>query len=114
MKMVHIITDRCVGELDGSCVDVCPVDCIYEGNEKRYINPNECIDCGACVTVCPVSAIFGPNDEQDPLWIDDNRAFFDETLPGRDEPLGDPGGASDAGPIGVDTPRVAELAAKNE
>ena len=33
--MTHVITDKCIGEMDGSCVDVCPVDCIYEGLEKR-------------------------------------------------------------------------------
>jgi len=108
--MTHVITDVCVGEMDGSCVDVCPVDSIYEGLRKRYINPNECIDCGACVTACPVSAIFGPNDEQDPLWVADNRAFFEEVLPTRSEPIGDPGGGSSFGPVGVDTPLVAEMA----
>jgi len=108
--MPHAITAECVGELDGSCVDVCPVDCIYEGLEKRYINPNECIDCGACVTVCPVSAIFGPHDPQQPEWLDDNRVFFESTLPGRAEPVGDPGGGSSYGPVGVDTPLVTGLA----
>lgn len=109
--MAHAITSECIGELDGSCVDVCPVDSIYEGAEKRYINPNECIDCGACITVCPVSAIFGPNDPQQPLWLDDNRAFFEEVLPGRNEPVGDPGGGSSYGPVGSDTPLVISSAA---
>jgi NAD-dependent dihydropyrimidine dehydrogenase PreA subunit len=109
--MAYVITGECVGEMDGSCVDVCPVDCIYEGLEKRYINPNECIDCGACVTVCPVSAIFGPNDPQQPIWVDDNRAFFELPLPTRSEPIGDPGGGSSFGPVGVDTPLVAEQVA---
>lgn len=109
--MTYVIDDQCVGEFDGSCVDVCPVDCIYEGAEKRYINPNECIDCGACLTACPVSAIKGPNDGQDPVWVDDNRAFFELPLPTRSEPVGDPGGASTYGVVGVDTPLVAEIAA---
>jgi len=109
--MTHAITDKCIGEMDGSCVDVCPVDCIYEGLEKRYINPNECIDCGACVTACPVSAIQGPLDVQDQVWLDDNRAFFELPLPGRPEPLGDPGGALSVGPLGVDTPLVTEIVA---
>lgn len=109
--MTHVITDACIGEMDASCVDVCPVDCIYEGVEKRYINPDECIDCGACVTACPVSAIFGPNDPQDPVWAEDNRVFFEEALPGRDEPLGSPGGASAVGPVGADTPLASRIAA---
>jgi NAD-dependent dihydropyrimidine dehydrogenase PreA subunit len=110
--MTHAITNKCVGELDGACVDVCPVDCIYEGLEKRYINPNECIDCGACLTVCPVSAIFGPKDPQDVIWLDDNRAFFETTLLGRSEPIGDPGGGTSYGAVGVDTPLVTEMRAE--
>lgn len=109
--MTHAITSKCVDELDGACVDVCPVDCIYEGLEKRYINPNECIDCGACMTVCPVSAIFGPKDPQQPIWLEDNRAFFETTLPGCSEPIGDPGGGTSYGPVGVDTPLVTEMRA---
>jgi len=41
---------------DRSCVDVCPVDCIYEGEDQLYIHPDECIDCGACEPECPVTA----------------------------------------------------------
>jgi Fe-S-cluster-containing hydrogenase component 2 len=43
---------------DGACMDVCPVDCIYESIEQMFINPDECIDCGACVPACPVEAIW--------------------------------------------------------
>lgn len=39
----------------------------------------------------------------------DNEAFFAETLPGRNGPLGSPGGAARLGPLGVDTPLVAGL-----
>ncbi|GAB2850609.1 indolepyruvate ferredoxin oxidoreductase subunit alpha [Microbacterium insulae] len=108
--MAYVISNECIGEMDGSCVDVCPVDCIYEGLEKRYIQPDECIDCGACLTACPVSAIQAPADGQDPLWVADNRAFFALPLPTRSDPIGSPGGATDFGPVGVDTPLVAEIA----
>jgi NAD-dependent dihydropyrimidine dehydrogenase PreA subunit len=37
---------------------VCPVDCIYEGDDQVFINPDECIDCGLCEPECPVNAIF--------------------------------------------------------
>ncbi|POM23171.1 Ferredoxin [Actinomadura rubteroloni] len=104
--MAYVINERCIGELDGSCVDVCPVDCIYEGLTKRYINPGECIDCGACLPECPVDAIVAPTEGPDPIWIDDNAAFFAVPLPGRDAPLGSPGGAYGTGGIGVDTPLV--------
>ena len=44
--------------MDKSCIEECPVDCIYEGDRKLYINPRECIDCGACEPACPEDAIF--------------------------------------------------------
>ena len=41
---------------------VCPVDCIYEGDDMVFINPDECIDCGLCEPECPVTAIFVDTD----------------------------------------------------
>lgn len=66
--MPHIIAEPCIGTKDRSCVDVCPVDCIYEAEDQLYINPEECIDCGACVPACPVSAIF-PEEDVPGEWI---------------------------------------------
>jgi ferredoxin len=62
--VTYVITETCIGSLDKSCVDVCPVDCIHfeEGTDRiLYINPEECIDCGACEPACPVKAIY-PED----------------------------------------------------
>ena len=56
--MAYIIAEPCVDLKDASCVDVCPVDCIYESEKMYYIAPDECIDCAACEPVCPVAAIF--------------------------------------------------------
>ena len=58
--MTYIIAEPCIGVKDGSCTDVCPVDCIYTTDEDNlfYIYPDECIDCAACEPVCPVVAIF--------------------------------------------------------
>lgn len=56
--MAYVITEPCVDVKDASCVDVCPVDCIYETDRQYYINVDECIDCAACEPVCPVAAIF--------------------------------------------------------
>ncbi len=60
--MTYVIAQPCIDFKDKSCVDVCPVSCIYlesdEADRKLYINPDECIDCGACEPECPVSAIF--------------------------------------------------------
>ncbi|NCZ71254.1 MAG: hypothetical protein EBY80_14050 [Actinobacteria bacterium] len=47
--MSHIISSLCIGEKDGSCIEVCPVDCIEDGGEQMYINPDICIDCGLCM-----------------------------------------------------------------
>lgn len=60
--MPHIICEPCIGVKDAACVDVCPVECIFEASDQYYVNPEECIDCAACVPACPVNAIF---DEED-------------------------------------------------
>ena len=76
--MTYVITEPCIGVKDASCVDVCPVDCIYEGPEQLYIHPDECIDCGACEPECPVTAIFAedavPDDQQ--KYIQINADYF--------------------------------------
>ena len=60
--MTHVITGRCIDSRDQSCVEVCPVECIYETDAMLVIHPGECIDCGACVPECPVEAIYSePN-----------------------------------------------------
>jgi NAD-dependent dihydropyrimidine dehydrogenase PreA subunit len=107
--MPYVIAEPCIDVMDKSCMDECPVDCIYEGERKLYINPMECIDCGACEPACPMEAISQDrkvDDGQQP-FIDDNRRFFTDPLPGRDEPLGQPGGFLDLGPVGVDTELVS-------
>lgn len=60
--MTHVITQPCIGTKSADCVEVCPVNCIHDGGEMYYIDPNECIDCGACVSTCPVEAIFAEAD----------------------------------------------------
>jgi NAD-dependent dihydropyrimidine dehydrogenase PreA subunit len=57
-----VITQPCIGVKDGACVEVCPVDCIYEGDDQFFIHPDDCIDCGACFSVCPTAAIFSQSD----------------------------------------------------
>jgi len=63
--MAYIIAEPCINVKDKACVEVCPVDCIYEGETMLYIHPDECIDCGACESVCPVTAIFAEADVPD-------------------------------------------------
>ncbi len=55
--MAYVIAEPCIDVKDRACVDVCPVDCIHEGEEQLYIDPDRCIDCGACEPACPVGAI---------------------------------------------------------
>jgi NAD-dependent dihydropyrimidine dehydrogenase PreA subunit len=112
--MTFFIGAACTDLKDRSCVEVCPVDCIYEGPRRLYINPNECIDCGACESVCPVEAVGSDRVlfDDDEIYLVDNARFFADPLPGRNQPLGDPGGASSVGPIGVDT-ELASAAATN-
>ncbi|WP_426243013.1 ferredoxin [Nocardioides sp. LHG3406-4] len=107
--MAFVIAEPCIDVTDRSCVDECPVDCIYEGARKLYIQPEECIDCGACEPVCPVEAISADRRiaPERRVHRGDNAAFFELVLPGRDEPLGSPGGASALGAVGSDTPLVS-------
>jgi len=58
----YVICEPCIGVKDAACVDVCPVECIYEADDMFYIHPEECIDCDACVPACPVDAIFAEED----------------------------------------------------
>jgi NAD-dependent dihydropyrimidine dehydrogenase PreA subunit len=106
----YVIAEPCIDVMDRSCVDECPVDCIYEGSRKLYISPVECIDCGACEPVCPVEAISQDRavDPDHEAYVEDNARFFTDVLAGRDEPIGDPGGAMSIGPVGADTEMVAK------
>ena len=82
--MTYVITELCTR--DGSCVEVCPVECIVPGPREDanwpqfYIDPDTCIDCGACVPECPVDAIF-PEDEVPQEYEEftaENARFFTE------------------------------------
>jgi NAD-dependent dihydropyrimidine dehydrogenase PreA subunit len=79
VAMAYVIAEPCIGTMDRGCVDVCPVDCIYEGEDQLYIHPDECIDCGACEPECPVNAIFPEEDvpEEWQSFIAKNRRYFE-------------------------------------
>ena len=99
--MTYVIAQPCVDIKDKACVDECPVDCIYEGPRKMYIQPDECVDCGACEPVCPVESIFY-EDALPTEWADYRRADQEVFAP-----VGSPAGASAAGPLPADHPLVA-------
>ena len=60
--MAYIVAEPCIKCKYTDCVEVCPVNCFYEGANFLVIHPDECIDCGACEPVCPSKAIFPESD----------------------------------------------------
>src|SRR4029077_15713968 len=105
--MAYVIAEPCVDVHDRACVDECPVDCIYDGTRKSYIQPDECVDCGACEPVCPVPAIFLDEDlpEEWRVYATIERAFFGPDVTG----LGAPGGASRIGAVAADHPLLGKV-----
>ena len=75
--MTYIIAEPCVGTCDTACVEVCPVDCFYEGENMLVIKPDECIDCGVCEPECPVDAIKADSEEGASDWVEHNTKFSD-------------------------------------
>tara|TARA_Y100000591_G_scaffold140698_1_gene120887 strand:- start:854 stop:1135 length:282 start_codon:yes stop_codon:yes gene_type:complete len=57
------------------CVEVCPVDCFYEGKNMLVIKPDECIDCGVCEPECPISAIVPDTDSTSEQWLEVNKKY---------------------------------------
>ena len=57
IAMTYVVTEACIACKYTDCVDVCPVDCFYAGENMLVIHPDECIDCGVCEPECPVDAI---------------------------------------------------------
>jgi NAD-dependent dihydropyrimidine dehydrogenase PreA subunit len=100
-----VIAAACIDVKDKTCLQACPVDCIYEGGRTLYIQPDECIDCGLCETVCPVDAIHADDRLPPELaqWTEINRAFFGPAVTG----WGRPGGADAKHVTKLDHPVVA-------
>ncbi len=65
--MSYVVAEPCIKCKYTDCVEVCPVNCFYEGANFLVIHPDECIDCGACEPVCPTKAIF-PESELPEKW----------------------------------------------
>lgn len=61
-----------------TCVEVCPVDCFYEGENTLVIHPDECIDCGVCEPECPIEAIIPDTDEEGEKWVEFNREYSEK------------------------------------
>src|SRR4051794_6625089 len=67
--MTYVVNDGCIRCKFTDCVDVCPVDCFYEGENMLVINPDECINCDVCVPACPVTAIQKDTDPGADKWL---------------------------------------------
>ena len=72
--MAYVVTESCIKCKYTDCVEVCPVDCFYEGENMLVINPDECIDCGVCEPECPIEAI-KPGAEDNIDWQEINREY---------------------------------------
>ena len=76
--MTYIVKDECIKCKLTDCVEVCPVDCFYEGENMLVINPDECIDCGVCEPECPIDAIVSDVDyknEDKNKWLEINKKY---------------------------------------
>ena len=75
--MTYTVNDKCIMCKHTDCVDVCPVDCFYEGENMLVINPDECIDCGVCEPECPEDAIRSDADPEGAAWVEFNQKYAD-------------------------------------
>jgi ferredoxin len=73
--MTYVVTEPCVKCKYMDCVEVCPVDCFYEGENFLVINPEECIDCGVCEPECPVEAILPDTEGDLSKWVEINQKY---------------------------------------
>jgi ferredoxin len=67
--MAYVVTDACIKCKFMDCVEVCPVDCFYEGENMLVIHPDECIDCGVCEPECPPEAIKPDTESGLEKWL---------------------------------------------
>ena len=73
--MTYVVDEKCIKCKHMDCVDVCPVDCFYEGKNMLVIKPDECIDCGVCEPECPVDAIVPDTAEGSDKWLEMNTKY---------------------------------------
>lgn len=71
--MTYVVTEACIKCKYTDCVEVCPVDCFYEGANMLVIDPDQCIDCGVCEVECPAEAIIPDINAE--KWVELNRLY---------------------------------------
>lgn len=91
--MAFIVGENCIKCKYTDCVEVCPVDCFYEGPNFLVIHPDECIDCALCEPECPANAIFSedevPEDQQEFIELNAVLADVWDNITEKKEPLSD-------------------------
>ena len=91
--MTFVVGENCIKCKHTDCVDICPVDCFYEGPNFLVIHPDECIDCDECVPACPVNAIYAeedlPDEQAQFLELNAELAEIWPNITERKEPLAD-------------------------
>lgn len=92
-SMTFVVGDNCIKCKHTDCVEVCPVDCFYEGPNFLVIHPDECIDCALCEPECPVDAIFAedeiPPGQENFLELNQELAEIWPNISEQKEPLED-------------------------
>lgn len=89
--MTFVVTDICIKCKYTDCVEVCPVDCFYEGENMLVIHPDECIDCGVCEPECPIDAILPDTEDGAEKFLEINRDMSEKwpNITLKKEPLPD-------------------------
>jgi ferredoxin len=89
--MTYVVTEACIKCKYMDCVEVCPVDCFYEGENMLVIHPEECIDCGVCEPECPIEAILPDSDPEAEKWLEPNQKYSElwPNITRKGEPPGD-------------------------
>ena len=73
--MTYIVKEEYIKCKLLDCVEVCPVDCFYEGKNMLVIKPDECIDCGVCEPECPLDAIKPDTEHGMEKWLEINKKY---------------------------------------
>ncbi len=76
--MTYVVTENCIRCKYMDCVEVCPVDCFYVGENMLVIHPDECIDCGVCEPECPAEAILPDTEAGTERWVEFNREYSEQ------------------------------------
>ncbi len=92
-QMTFVVGENCIKCKHTDCVEVCPVDCFYEGPNFLVIHPDECIDCALCEPECPIEAIFAedeiPEGQEDFLAINAELSEVWPNITEKKDPLQD-------------------------